>query len=239
LADARLWNIYRGQRFLTPGALETLEIVASLLPASGGARVLEVAYGKGEAACRLAEAHGCTVFGVDVHTFAAQVAQRAAARGLGKQVAFAIGDGGCLPVRGGAFDLAVCMGAPSIVGTERCLGAMARALRPGGALVVSDWVWARKPVPPAAIPAGFDIEPMTLDEYAAAVRRAGLDVEVAESLPPSVWDEYYAPLRDAVSRLRVERPEDVPQAIEEEIRVYDEGLGREYWRYAVFVGRKR
>ena len=238
MADARLWNIYRGMEFLTPGALETLDIVVSLLPASGGALVLEVAYGKGEAACRLAEAHGCRVLGVDVHTFAAQVARRAEARGVGSRVAFVIGDGGCLPVRDGAFDVAVCMGAPSIVGTERCLAEMAWALRPGGALVVSDWVWAKKPVPPEAIPLGYDIEPLTRDEYAAIMRRAGLDVEVAEPLPASAWDEYYAPLRDAVAALRAERPDDVPQPIEDEIRVFDQGLGREYWRYAVFVGRK-
>ena len=221
MADARLWNIYRGMEFLTPGALETLDIVVSLLPASGGALVLEVAYGKGEAACRLAEAHGCRVLGVDVHTFAAQVARRAEARGVGSRVAFVIGDGGCLPVRDGAFDVAVCMGAPSIVGTERCLAEMAWALRPGGALVVSAWVWAKK-----------------RDEYAAIMRRAGLDVEVTEPLPASAWDEYYAPLRDAVAALRAERPDDVPQPIEDEIRVFDQGLGREYWRYAVFVGRK-
>jgi hypothetical protein len=29
-----------------------------------------------------------------------------------------------LPVRDGAFDAAICIGAPSIVGTERCLAAM-------------------------------------------------------------------------------------------------------------------
>ena len=54
-----------------------------------------------------------------------------------------------------------------------------------------------------------------------------------------MWDAYYAPLRAAVAELRAERPDDVPQPIEDEIRVFDEGLGREYWRYAVFVGRKR
>ena len=153
MADTRLWNVYRGREFLTPGAIETLDVITALLPASGGARVLEVAYGTGEAACRLAESGGCSVFGVDVHPFAAHVARRAVVRGVGGRVAFAIGDGGLLPVRDGAFDVAICMGAPSIVGTERCLGAMARALRPGGALVVSDWVWAKKPVPPEAIPA--------------------------------------------------------------------------------------
>jgi SAM-dependent methyltransferase len=238
VADERLWNIYRGMEFLTPGAVETLDIAIALVP-EGGARVLEVAYGKGEAAFRLAEHLGCSVFGVDMHTFAAQVMRRAAVRGVAGRVAFAIGDGGCLPVRDGVFDLAICMGAPSIVGTERCLAAMERALRPGGALVVSDWVWAKKPIPPEAIPPGLDIDPLTLDEYAALVRHAGFEIETAEPLPQRVWYDYYAPLRAAVKAMRAERPADVPQPIVDEIRVYDSGAGAEYWRYAVVVGRKR
>ncbi len=116
---------------------------------------------------------------------------------------------------------------------------MARALRSGGSLVVSDWVWARKPVPPEAIPLGYDIEPLMLDEYAAIMRGAGLDIVSAEPLPQSAWDAYYEPLRAVVESMRVERPGAVPQAMEEELRIYDSGLGPEWWRYVVVVGRKR
>jgi SAM-dependent methyltransferase len=236
--DDRLWSIYAGLDFLTPGARETVGIVSTLLPATAGACVLDVAYGKGAGAFVLAERHDCTVLGVDVHAFAARVARRAAERGLGGRIAFAIGDGGRLPVRDGVFDVAICIGAPSIVGTERCIAEMARALRPGGALVVSDWVWARKPVPPEAIPLGYDIEPLTLDEYTAIVRRAGIDVVSAEPLLQSAWDAYYEPLRARIASMHAER-QDIPKPLEEELRIYDSGLGPTWWRYAVVVGRKR
>lgn len=238
MPNDRFWNIYAGMPFLTPGARETIDIASTLVPASVRARILDVAYGKGAGAMLLAERHDCTVLGVDVHPFAAQVARRAAERGLGDRVAFAIGDGARLPVRDAVFDVAMCIGAPSIVGTERCIAEMARALRPGGAAVVSDWVWEKKPVPPEAIPLGYDIEPLTLDEYAAIMRRAGLDVVSAAPLPQSAWDAYYAPLRAAVESMRIERPGAIPQPIEEELRIYDSGLGPEWWRYVVFVGRR-
>ena len=236
MPDDRVWSIYAGLDFLTPGAVETLDVASTFVPPGG--RVLDVACGKGAGAMLLAERHGCSVLGVDVHPFAAQLARRARERGLGGRVAFVTGDGGRLPVRDAVFDVAMCIGAPSIVGTERCIGEMARALRPGGALVVSDWVWARKPVPPEAIPMGERIEPLTLDEYAVIVGGAGLEIVSAEPLPQSAWDAYYAPLRERVASMRAERSDGIPQPIEEELRIYDSGLGPEWWRYAVFVGWK-
>ncbi|TAK71611.1 MAG: class I SAM-dependent methyltransferase [Dehalococcoidia bacterium] len=238
MPDDRLWNIYAGLDFLTPGARETLDVVSALVPASSTARVLDVACGKGAGAMLLADRHACRVLGIDVHPFAGQLARRARERGLGDRVTFVIGDGGRLPVRGAVFDVAMCIGAPSIVGTERCIDEMARVLRPGGALVVSDWVWARKPVPREAIPLGYDIEPLTLDEYVDVVRRAGLDVLSADPLPQSASDAYYEPLRARVTAMRNERRSGVPQPIEDELRIYDSGLGTQWWRYAVFVGRK-
>ena len=68
--------------------------------------MLEVAYGSGEGACRLAERHGCSVLGVDIHPLAKYTARKTAARGVGDRVTFAIGDGGLLPVRDAVFDAA-------------------------------------------------------------------------------------------------------------------------------------
>ena len=67
---------------------------------------------------------------------------------------------------------------------------------------------------------------------------AGLEIVSAEPLPQSAWDAYYAPLRERVALMRAGRSDDIPQPIEEELRIYDSGLGPEWWRYVVFVGRK-
>ena len=63
-------NIYAGAEFLTPGAAETVDLISRTFPLDERSRVLEVAYGTGECAWRLAERHGCRVLGVDMHPLA-------------------------------------------------------------------------------------------------------------------------------------------------------------------------
>jgi SAM-dependent methyltransferase len=237
MPDARLWDIYTGQAFLTPGAADTIDLISRTFALDERSRVLEIAYGTGEGACRLAERHRCRVLGVDMHPFAKHTASKAAARGVADQVAFAIGDGGRLPVRDAAFDAAICIGAPSIVGTERCLAAMRRALRPGGWLAVSDWVWRATPVPPQAIASGFDAPTLTLDGYAGVIRAAAFEIVAAEALPQSAWDDYYAPIRKNLAAMRAADPGLPRSQIDDELRIWDSGSGPEWWVYGVFVAR--
>ena len=229
--------IYAGQDFLTPGAADTIDLISRTFPLDAESRVLEVAYGTGEGACRLAERHGCQVLGVDIHPLAKYVTQRTIARGVTDRVAFAIGDGGELPVRDGAFDAAICIGAPSIVGLDRCIAAMRRALRSGGMLACSDWVWRATLVPPEAIPDGVDVPMLSVSDYANVIREAGFEMVSAEPLPRSAWDNYYAPIRKNIASVREQYPNWEAGPITEELRVWDSGLGPEWWRYAVFVAR--
>lgn len=234
---SRLWDIYKGQDFLTPGAEATIDLISRTFPLDERSRVLEVAYGTGEGACRLAERHGCSVVGVDPHPFAKHAVRKAAARGVADRAAFVIGDGGRPPVRDAAFDVAICIGAPSIVGTERCLVAMRRALRAGGWLAVSDWVWRAKPVPPEAIPHGFDAPTLTLDGYAEVIRAAGFEIVSAEALPQSAWDAYYLPIRENLATMPPADPALPHSQIDDELRIWDSGLGPAWWRYGVFLAR--
>lgn len=230
-------HIYEGQDFLTPGAAATVELISRTFGLDARSRVLEIAYGTGEGACRLAERHRCGVLGVDMHPFAKHTARKAATRGVADRVAFVIGDGGRVPARDAAFDSAICIGAPSIVGTERCLAAMHRALRSGGMLAVSDWVWRATPVPPDAIPSGFDAPTLTLDGYADVIRAAGFEIVSAEALPQSAWDSYYAPIRRNLAAIRAADPGLPHSQIDDELRVWDGGLGPAWWWYGVFVAR--
>jgi ubiquinone/menaquinone biosynthesis C-methylase UbiE len=229
--------IYAGQDFFTPGAAETIELISRTFGLDERSRVLEVAYGSGEGACRLAEQHGCSVLGVDVHPLAKYTARKTAARGVSGRVGFAIGDGGQLPIRDGAFDAAICIGAPSIVGTERCLAAMRRALRAGGMIAVSDWVWRDGDVPAEAIVDGIDPRLLTLDAYADLIRAAGFKIVSAEPLPRSAWDNYYEPIRKNLAAIRVEHPGAPMGQIDDELRIWDSGLGPAWWVYGVFVAR--
>ncbi len=233
----RLTDVYKGQDFFTPGAADTIELISRTFSLGEHSRVLEVAYGTGEGACRLAERHGCTVLGVDLHPLAKYTAMNATARGVADRVAFAIGDGGQLPVRDAVFDAAICIGAPSIVGTERCLGAMRRALRVGGMIAVSDWVWRAVGVPPEAIVEGIDPRLLTVDGYADLVRAAGFEIVSAEPLPRSAWDNYYEPIRANLAAIRAEHPDEPMGQIDDELRIWDSGVGPAWWVYGVFVAR--
>ncbi len=229
--------IYAGQDFFTPGAADTIDLISRTFGLDERSRVLEVAYGSGEGACRLAERYGCSVLGVDIHPLAKFTARKTSARGVSDRVAFAIGDGGLLPVRDGAIDAAICIGAPSIVGTERCLSAMRRALRAGGMIAVSDWVWRDGDVPAEAIVEGIDPRLLTLDGYADLIRAAGFEIESAEALPRTAWDNYYAPIRKNLAAIRAEHPDAQMGQIDDELRIWDSGLGPAWWVYGVFVAR--
>ena len=222
----RLTDIYKGQHFYTPGAAETIDLISRTFSLDEHTRILEVGYGTGEGACRLAERHGCSVLGIDLHPMAKYTATNAATRGVADRVAFIIGDGGRLPVRDAAFDAAVCIGAPSIVGTARCLAAMRRALRLGGLIAVSDWVWRTTGVPPEARIEGID-PAVTLGSYADLIRAAGFEIVSAEPLPQSAWDNYYAPIRKNFAAIRSEYPDASMGQIEDELRIWDSGLGPE------------
>ncbi len=223
--ESERWRVYERQEIMTPGVLETLEILDRWCPPPAGGRVLEVAYGKAEAACRLAARYGCEVVGVDRHDWAAYGRWKAAVRGLGAHVRLLRGDGKALPLREGAFELALCTGGPSIAG-EGSIAEMHRALAPGGYVVASDLVWRSRPVPASAVPdwhrpeMGF----IALDEFAAKFREAGFEVQLAQLLPVHVWSDYYGPIREA--------------GLEREEPDMFERSAREYWGYAVFIGRK-
>ncbi|MBI5287605.1 MAG: class I SAM-dependent methyltransferase [Chloroflexi bacterium] len=232
-----VWNLYIAQDYLTPGARETVDLVRRHVPLDAGARVLEIAPGRGTTALTLADEYGCRVLGVDLHAFVNYAQRAAIKRGLGDRVSFVRGDGGQLPVRDAAFDAAICIGAPSIVGTERCLRAMHRALCPGGAIVVSDWTWTAADPPPEAVPPHVAGPFVTLDAYASAIRAAGFRIAHGEPLPQRVWDDYYAPLRGPIADQRAADPEGPVDPIEAEMRAYD-AAGAAWWSYSAFVARK-
>src|SRR5262249_27050053 len=142
-------RVYARQEYMTPGAAETVALLADAARPDAGSRLLEVAFGKGEAACTLAARFGWRVGGVGRPPPVGGVgAHQLRAAGLAGRVALLRADGRRLPVRDGAFDAGYCIGAPSLVGLDECLAELARAVRPGGVVTVSDIVWRRLPDEP-------------------------------------------------------------------------------------------
>lgn len=236
---SRIFARYLRQDYLTPGALQTVDVIRRHVRPTDASQLLEIAYGKGTTAITLARESGCRVVGIDPYqAFVAHATRAAASAGVSGRVAFLRGDGGALPLRDDLFDAAYCIGAPSIVGTERCFAAMRRALRPGGVAIGSDWTWRTEDPPAVAVPAGIEGPFLTLERYASVVRGTGFDVVEAMEMPQSVWDDYYAPLRAICAEERAADPDMPRDAIEDEIAAYD-AAGRELWAYSTFVAVKR
>lgn len=116
-----------------------LERLVVLVDARPGRRALDVATGTGHTALALA-ARGCSVVGLDpTPAMLAEARAETARRGLGARVAWVEGVAEALPFPDASWDIVTCRrAAHHFADIPRALGEMARVLRPGGRLGVSD-----------------------------------------------------------------------------------------------------
>jgi SAM-dependent methyltransferase len=236
-------RIYARQEYMTPGAAETVELIAEAVRPSEDALLLEVAAGKAEAACTLAGRFACRVLAVEIYDpFVHYAAAKAWHWNMRDLVTVLRADGRRLPVRSGACDAAYCIGAPSIVGLEPCLAEMARAVRPGGHVIVSDVVWRAKPEAPLGpewkwVAAS---EPkLSADEYVAAIEATGLHAERVHVHERSAWEDYFRPMLRVAEEAKTSQPADIAFADEVESGVELERRAVEaFWDYATFVARR-
>jgi SAM-dependent methyltransferase len=236
-------RVYARQEHLTPGAAETVELIAEAVRPDADALLLEVAAGKAEAACTLAGRFACRVLAVEIYDpFVHYAAAKAWHWNLRDLVTVLRADGRRLPLRGVACDAAYCIGAPSIVGLEPCLAEMARAVRPGGHVVVSDIVWRRKPERPLGPEwkwVAASKPKLSADEYAAAIEKAGLRVERVHLHGRSAWEAYWRPMLRVAQEAKTSQPADIAFADEVETGVELERRAVEaFWDYATFLARR-
>ncbi len=234
---------YARQEYLTPGAAETVEMIAEAVQPGEQSLLLDVACGKGEAAATLAGRFACRVLAVDLYDpFIHYAAAKAWFFNLRDLVTVVRADGKQLPVRDGAFDAAYCIGAPSIVGMKHCLRELARAVKPDGHVVVSDIVWRTKPPQPLGSEwrwLAYSEPKLSAQEYAALVESAGLRVERTHVHPRSAWEEYWRPMLEVAQEAKTAQPADI--AFADDIESGD-ALERRavdaFIDYATFVARK-
>ena len=234
--------LYSRQEYLTPGAAETVQRILEVVGPDASSLLLDVASGKGEAACVLAARSHCRVIGVDLYPlFFDDARAKIATGGLQGNVTIVRADGKRLPVRDGAFDAAYCIGGPSIVGLAGCLRELARAVRAGGAVIVSDIVWRERP---GALGPEWrwlaSMQQITQDEYASAIETAGLKVEEITVFPRTVWDVYHQPMAEVARAARastqpdeLNRAEEIEAGIEVERRAV-----ASFVDYAMFIARR-
>jgi len=232
-------RIYARQEYLTPGASETVELIAETVRPTEKSLLLDVACGKGEAASTLAGRFACRIAAVDLFDpFIHHTAAKAWFYNLRDLITVLRADGRRLPVRDAAVDAAYCIGAPSIVGLDDCLRELARATKAEGHVIVSDIVWRARPESPL----GEEwrclarSDPLTADEYGAAIARAGLHLERTHSHERSVWEDYWRPMLALANEAKTSQPADIAFAddIESEVALERRAVGQ-YIDYATFI----
>jgi hypothetical protein len=127
---------------LHPGGEASTRRALALLQVGPGDRLLDVGSGTGSSAMLAAREFGCAVAGVDYGDDAVRDAQEAAdAAGLCDRVGFIVGDAQVLPFGEGSFDAVLCECSLSTFPDKAgALAEMARVLRPGGRVAISDVV---------------------------------------------------------------------------------------------------
>jgi len=233
-------RIYSRQEYLTPGAARTVDLIAETVRPDERTILLDVACGKLEAAAYLASHFGCRVVAVDLYdAFIHYAATKAWFFNLRDLITILRADGKRLPVRSAAVDAAYCIGAPSIVGLEPCLREMARAVRPGGRVVVSDAVWRAKPAGPLG-PEWLWVAQMpqlSAADYAAAIEDAGLSVEHTEIHPRSDWEDYFRPMLQVAAEARAAADTAFAEGVESTVELERRAVAA-FLDYATFIARK-
>ena len=130
---------------LHPGGLAMTNRLARLTGVRRGDLVLDVACGHGKGALAVARSFHCRVVGVDLGRRAVAEATLQVAE---EDASFILGDAESMPLRDGAFDAALCECSMSLFPDKaRGVVEVARLLRPGGRLGISDVT-----VEPGALP---------------------------------------------------------------------------------------
>lgn len=145
----RLFDItHREHLICNPISREKLEELVDLLRLRAGARVLEIAVGKGEFMVRLAEEYGIEGKGVDLSPYAIADARRKhQARVPEARLSFLLMDGAdYVPEQPESFDLVACIGASWIYGGHRgTVQALAGMAAPESWIVVGEPYWRQEP----------------------------------------------------------------------------------------------
>jgi len=245
------WKFYdithREHVVCNPTSAEKLARLVGLLRLSPGARVVDIACGKGELLIRLAEAYGLRGIGIDLSPFyIAEARRRLQARGRGAEVVFRQMDGADFrPEEPRSLALASCLGASWVFGGHAgTLDALSGMVAPGGWVVVGEPYWIRPPAEEylAASGIGKDAFGTHLGNAEAGESR-GLELVHTIVSSRDDWDEYEGLQWYAASEYARSHPDDpdLPELSERVAK--DKALylrwGRDTLGWAIYVFRDR
>jgi len=190
-----------------PGGAELTSRLARALRVGSGNLVVDLASGPGTSAVQLELETGCDVIGVDLAAGSVAAATcKAEKAGLSGRVRFVQGDAEALPLEDESADGVLCECALcTFPDKATAVSEVARVLRPGARLALSDVTALADELPPeltslnAWVACIADARP--LEEIAALVEDGGLVVETSERRDQAL----VAMLDDVDARLRTAR----------------------------------
>lgn len=127
---------------LHPGGLELTKKVGETAGLDAECTILDIACGKGESILSLSADYGCRAVGIDLSpSKVADAATRSKVRSLRKNVYFLVSDAERLPFSDEVFDVVLSECSFSVLPSkERAASEIARVLKKGGRLVMTDIV---------------------------------------------------------------------------------------------------
>lgn len=184
---------HRDHDYCNPLDPAVLEQVMALLDLGPGRRVLDVGCGKGALLVRLAERFGARGTGLDLNAaFLAEGRAGAERHGVASLVELLEMEASRLAAEPASFDAGICIGSSHALGGYReTLRALARLVRPGGAVLVGEGYWRREPDPEYLERLGATADEMTTHEGTiAAGMAAGLASRGSWVSSDRDWDHY-------------------------------------------------
>jgi len=245
-----LWKYFdithREHVLCNPMSVEKFEDLISLLRLRSGARVLEIATGKGEFIIRLAELYNIEGIGVDLSPYCVSAArEKQKERIPDAQLKFLEMDGmDYKPEEPASFDLVACIGASWIYGGHRgTLEALTGMAVSGGWVVVGEPYWRQEPAAAHLEAIGEDRSTYgTHYENVEVGQKLGLELVYTLVSTQDDWDKYEGLQWYAATAWASEHPEDPD--VEELLKRVHEGRenylrwGRETFGWAIYVFKK-
>ena len=187
-------------------------------------RVLEVACGRGEAACTLAEEFGCRVDAFDIDPIMVEYCrQKAEKRDLGEHTNFFVKDGRDMDFGEGKYNLILAEGgALTYIGREEGVARCTDLLKEGRCLALTDLIYTRDDVPQPVRDAYEEgvFKYNTEIQYRKLLEDNKFEIIFTAMLPQSAWDRYYMRMRRQVMSHRNQFTKQFKDSMLREIDVY-------------------
>jgi cyclopropane fatty-acyl-phospholipid synthase-like methyltransferase len=204
-----------------------------------GLKVLDVGCGKGWLLRQWAERHDIRGTGIDLNPNFIRFAEAATARkGLSTRLSFISGKALDFTPEPASYDIALCLGASfALGGFVEALEWMAKAVRPGGSMVIGELTLKHQPSFPLGV-----ILPHDAADSIAIIERHGAEVSATISASDADFERYVSHHRQATLAWGRQHPDhpDHAEVLKQSRTDWTHYLKivRPYFGWTIFVGRR-